>query len=367
MRFFLLLLLAAAPAFAQNFTSEEQSFRLVKVVEGLDHPWSVAFLPDGSMLVTERPGRLRMVRDGKLQPEPVAGVPAVFASGQGGLLDVALHPKFAENRLVYLSYAEPGDGGASTALARAKLGQNRLEDVQVIFRQLPKTRGGLHFGGRIVFDRAGFLYLTLGERGDKDRAQRPDNHHGSVIRLHDDGRVPADNPFAGKAGWKPEKFDLGHRNQQGAALHPQTGLLWTHEHGPQGGDEINIIRPGLNHGWPVITYGVQYVIGTKIGEGTAKEGMTQPLYYWVPSIAPSGMAFYTGDRFPKWKGDLFVGALAARILVRLKLDGEKVVKEERMLKGALGRIRDVRTGPDGLLYLLTDENPGVLARLEPIP
>jgi len=365
MRFILLVLLAAAPAFAQNFTSEEHDFRLVKVVEGLEHPWSVAFLPDGGMLVTERPGRLRLVRDGRLLPEPVAGVPAVFASGQGGLLEVALHPQFAQNGLIYLSYAEPGEGGASTALARAKLVQNRLEDLRVIFRQEPKTGSSVHFGGRIVFDRAGFLYLTLGERGEKDRAQRPDNHHGSVIRLHDDGRVPADNPFAGKTGWRPEKFDLGHRNQQGAALHPQSGVLWTHEHGPQGGDEVNSIRPGANYGWPVITYGVNYGIGTRIGEGTHKEGMAQPLYYWVPSIAPSGMAFYTGDRFPKWKGDLFVGSLKFELLVRLKLDGEKVAKEERLIKGAIGRIRDVRSGPDGYLYLLTDEAKGVLARLEP--
>jgi glucose/arabinose dehydrogenase len=365
MRFILLVLFAVSPAFAQNFTSEEHAFRLAKLVGGLDHPWSVAFLPDGGMLVTERPGRLRVVRDGKLQPEPVAGVPAVYARGQGGLLDVALHPQFAQNGWVYLSYAEPGEGGASTALARAKLVQNRLEDLRVIFRQEPKTGTGVHFGGRIVFDRAGFLYLTLGERGEKDRAQRPDNHHGSVIRLHDDGRVPADNPFVGKTGWKPEKVDLGHRNQQGAALHPQTGVLWTHEHGPQGGDEVNIIRAGVNYGWPVITYGVNYGSGTKIGEGTHKEGMAQPLYYWVPSIAPSGMAFYTGDKFPKWQGDLFVGSLKFELLVRLKLDGDKVVKEERLIKGAIGRIRDVRMGPDGFLYLLTDESKGVLARLEP--
>jgi glucose/arabinose dehydrogenase len=365
MRFILLVLFAVSPAFAQNFTSEEHAFRLIKLVDGLDHPWSVAFLPDGGMLVTERPGRLRVVRDGKLQPEPVAGVPAVYARGQGGLLDVALHPQFAQNGLVYLSYAEPGEGGASTALARAKLVQNRLEDLRVIFRQEPKTATSVHFGGRIVFDRAGYLYLTLGERGEKDRAQRPDNHHGSVIRLYDDGRVPADNPFVGKTGWKPEKLDLGHRNQQGAALHPQTGVLWTHEHGPQGGDEVNIIRAGVNYGWPVITYGVNYGSGTKIGEGTHKEGMAQPLYYWVPSIAPSGMAFYTGDKFPKWQGDLFVGSLKFELLVRLKLYGDKVVKEERLIKGAIGRIRDVRMGPDGFLYLLTDESKGVLARLEP--
>jgi glucose/arabinose dehydrogenase len=216
-----------------------------------------------------------------------------------------------------------------------------------------------------VFDRQGYLYLTLGDRGERDRAQLPGDHAGSVIRLHDDGRVPKDNPFVGRNGWKPEKFTLGNRNMQGAALHPQTGLLWIHEHGPQGGDEINVIRAGRNYGWPVITYGVNYGIGTKIGEGTSKQGMEQPLYYWVPSIAPSGMAFYTGERFPRWKGSLFVGALRDQMLVRLQLDGEKVVKEERLLKGVLGRIRDVRMGPDGYLYLLSDANHAVLARLEP--
>jgi glucose/arabinose dehydrogenase len=341
-----------------------QAPRVVKLVEGLDHPWSLAFLPDGRMLVTERPGRLNLIgRDFKRSN--VEGVPRVFASGQGGLLEVALHPRFAENGFIYLSYAGPGDGGASTELARARLDGARLVDLTVMFVQEPKTTGGLHFGGRIVFDRAGFLFLTLGERGQMQRAQVPGNHHGSVIRLRDDGTVPPDNPFAGRPGWRPEKVDLGHRNMQGAALHPQTGELWTHEHGPQGGDEINIIRPGTNYGWPVITYGVNYGTGTKIGEGTHKDGMAQPLYYWVPSIAPSGMAFYTGDRFPGWKGNLFVGALRDEMLVRLVLDGDKVLREERLLKGVLGRIRDVRNGPDGYLYLLTDERPGVVARLEP--
>ena len=342
----------------------QSELRVVKLVEGLDHPWSLAFLPDGRMLVTERPGRLNLIgRD--LKRSAIEGAPRVYASGQGGLLEVALHPRFAENRLIYLSYAGPGEGGASTELARARLNGGRLEDLRVLFVEEPKTTGGLHFGGRIVFDRAGFLYLTLGERGQMQRAQVPGNHHGSVIRLRDDGTVPPDNPFVGKPGWRPEKYDLGHRNMQGAALHPQTGELWTHEHGPQGGDEVNVIRPGTNYGWPVITYGVNYGTGTKIGEGTQKEGMAQPLYYWVPSIAPSGMAFYMGDRFPRWKGNLFVGALRDQMLVRLVLDGEKVVQEERLLKGVLGRIRDVRNGPDGYLYLLTDENPGVLARLEP--
>jgi glucose/arabinose dehydrogenase len=254
-----------------------------------------------------------------------------------------------------------------TELARGRLAGHRLEDVQVLFKQTPKGSRGQHFGGRIVFDRAGYVYLTLGDRGEMPRAQRPDDHAGSVIRLHDDGRVPQDNPFAGRPGWKPEKFTLGNRNMQGAALHPQTGLLWTHEHGPQGGDEINVVRAGANYGWPVITYGANYGIGTRIGEGTEKAGMQQPLYYWVPSIAPSGMAFYAGDKFPRWKGDLFVGSLRDQMIVRLELEGEKVVREERLLQGVLGRIRDVRVGPDGLVYLLTDATSGVLARLEPAP
>jgi glucose/arabinose dehydrogenase len=359
------LVLAAGAAGAQTIKTREHALRVVKIVTGLEHPWGLAFLPDGRMLVTERPGRLRIIRDGRLEPQPVSGVPKVAARGQGGLLDVVLHPRFAENSLVYLSYAGPGKGGIGTEVARGRLISNRLEEVQVIFRMEPKSDAGQHFGSRLVFDRAGYLYITLGDRGDKERAQRPDDHAGSVIRLHDDGQVPADNPFVGKPGWKPEKYTLGNRNMQGAALHPQTGELWTHEHGPQGGDEINVMRAGVNYGWPVITYGVNYGIGTKIGEGTHKPGMAQPLHYWVPSIAPSGMAFYTGEKFPRWRGDLFVGALRDEMLVRLRLDGEKVVSEERMLKGVLGRIRDVRQGPDGYLYLLTDERNGVLVRLEP--
>jgi len=360
------LALGPSPASAQTITTDEHAFRVVKLVERLEHPWGLAFLPDGRMLVTERPGRLRVIgRDGKLDAQPVSGLPRVAAHGQGGLMDVAIHPRFADNNLVYLSYAARGDGGYSTEVARGRLSGAELQDVQVIFRQLPKSGGGQHFGSRLVFDREGFLYITLGDRGERDRAQKPDDHAGSVIRLHDDGRVPKDNPFVGKPGWKPEKYTLGNRNIQGAALHPQTGQLWAHEHGPQGGDEVNVIRAGVNYGWPVITYGVNYGFGTRIGEGTHKPGMAQPLHYWVPSIAPSGMAFYTGDRFPRWRGDLFVGALRDQMLVRLRLDGGKVVKEERMLKDAIGRIRDVRSGPDGLLYLLTDEARGMLVRLEP--
>ena len=361
---------AAAPAAAaqsETFQSEKHAFRVVTLVEGLANPWSLAFLPDGRMLVTERPGRLRVVsRDFKLDPMPVEGVPRVAAVGQGGMFDVALHPKYTENGWIYLAYNGPGDGGHGTELMRAKFEGHRLTQQQVLFRLEPKSGGGLHFGGRIVFDLDGHVYLTLGDRGEKERAQRLDDHAGSVIRLHDDGRVPADNPFVKRAGAKPEKFTLGNRNMQGAALHPKTGELWTHEHGPQGGDEINVIRAGRNYGWPVITYGVNYGFGTRIGEGTHKPGMEQPLYKWVPSIAPSGMAFYEGDKFPGWRGNLLIGALRDEMLVRLELDGEKVMKEERLIKDAIGRIRDVRVGPDGYVYLLTDESNGVLARLEPV-
>jgi len=352
---------------AQVLSTQEHSFRVVKLVEGLDHPWSLAFLPGGRLLVTERPGRLRIVgRDGKLEPHPVSGLPEIAEYGQGGLLDVVLHPSYGENRLVYFSFAAHGKGGVSTEVGRGRLSGNRLEHVEIIFRQQPKTEAGQHFGSRLVFDRAGFLYITLGDRGERQRAQKHDDHAGSVIRLHDDGRVPGDNPFVGKPGWEPEKYTLGHRNMQGAALHPETGVIWAHEHGPQGGDEVNVIRSGVNYGWPVITYGREYVTGFKIGEGTHKAGMAQPIHYWVPSIAPSGMAFYTGDKFARWRGNLFVGALRDQLLVRLRLDGERVASEERMLQGVLGRIRDVRSGPDGYLYLLTDSDDGVLARLEPV-
>jgi aldose sugar dehydrogenase len=359
-------LMHATAAFAQTHPTQEHRIRVNKLTEGLSHPWALAFLPDGRMLVTERPGRLRVIgKDFKLDPQPVGSVPAVAAVGQGGLMDVVLHPKFAENQWVYLSYSAGDNKGIGTEVARGVLKGNQLDNVQVIFRMQPKLRNGYHFGSRLVFDRDGYLYITLGDRGEMERAQNSGDHNGSVIRLHDDGRVPKDNPFVGKPGWLPEKYTLGNRNMQGAALHPQSGLLWTHEHGPQGGDEINVIRAGVNYGWPVITYGVNYGVGTRIGEGTEKPGMAQPLYKWVPSIAPSGMAFYTGNRFPKWRGDLFVGALRDQMLVRLKLDGEKVVHEERLFKNALGRIRDVRVGLDGFIYVLTDEGNGVLARIEP--
>jgi glucose/arabinose dehydrogenase len=364
-----LIAIVIAPAHAQAVQSDKHAFRVVTLVRGLQNPWSMAFLPDGRMLVTEREGRLRIVsKDFKLDPKPVEGLPEIVATGQGGLFDVAIHPQYAQNGWIYWAYNAPGPGGWGTTLARGKLisdaNNYRMTEVQLLFSMEPKTRSGQHFGGRIVFDGKGIVYLTLGDRGDKPRAQKLDDHAGSVIRLHDDGRVPADNPFVNRAGAKPEKFTLGNRNMQGAALHPQTAELWTHEHGPQGGDEINVMRAGRNYGWPVISYGVNYGIGTKIGEGNAKPGMEQPLHYWVPSIAPSGMAFYTGDKFPNWKGNLLVGALRDEMLVRLELNGEKIVREERLLKGQIGRIRDVRVGSDGFVYLLTDERDGVVLRLE---
>jgi glucose/arabinose dehydrogenase len=348
------------------FQSEKHNFNIATLVEGLQNPWSIAWLPDGRMLVTERAGRLRIVsKDFRLDPQHVEGLPEIVVRGQGGLFDVAPHPDYKENGWIYISYNGPGEGGHGTELMRAKLDGHRLIDQRVLFRLQPKSRTDLHFGGRIVFDGKGHVFLTLGERGEMQRAQRLDDHAGSVIRLNEDGSVPKDNPFVNRKDAKPEKFTYGDRNMQGAALHPKTGELWTHEHGPQGGDEINIMRAGRNYGWPVITYGANYGTGTKIGEGTHKQGMEQPIYYWVPSIAPSGMAFYEGDKFPNWRGHLLVGSLKDEMLVRLELDGEKVTKEERLIKGAIGRIRDVRVGPDGLVYLLTDERRGVLARLEP--
>ncbi len=347
--------------------TERHAVRVTILTRGLEHPWSLAFLPDGRMLVTERPGRLRYVEaDGTLDPTPIGGLPAAVAqAGQGGLHDIALHPDFADNRLVYIAYAGKSGRSYGTELARGRLDGHRLADVEVLFRALPKSQGGRHFGGRVVLDGKGHVFLTLGDRGERPRAQDLGDHAGSVIRLAEDGGVPADNPFASVAGARPEIFSLGNRNVQGAAMNPWTGELWAHEHGPQGGDEVNVIRSGMNYGWPVITYGKNYGIGTSIGEGTHKEGVAQPLHQWTPSIAPSGMAFYDGDRFPGWRGSLLVGALKFRLLARLELDGERVVHEERMLEDVLGRIRDVRVGPDGFVYLLNDHPNGVIARLEP--
>ena len=358
---------AHAPLAAERlgtFESALHRFHLVAVAEGLEHPWSLAFLPDGRMLVTERPGRLRIVADGALEPEPVAGVPAVWAEGQGGLLDVALHPDFAENGLIYLSYASPDDDDeAATAVARGRLAGTRLEDVEEIYVALPRDDGGRHFGSRLLFA-DGFLFVTAGERGEPDRAQDLGDPAGAILRLHDDGRVPVDNPFAAGADVRPEIYSYGHRNPQGLAREAATGRIYAVEHGPKGGDELNLIEPGVNYGWPVITHGKSYM-GFKIGEGSHKQGMAQPLHHWVPSISPSGLMIYDGDRFPAWRGSVFAGALSAELLVRLEIADGRAVVEERMLEDLEERIRDVRQGPDGLIYLLTDDPEGMLLRLEP--
>lgn len=362
---FLCCLITAAPTWAATiYKSTLHNFRVVTVASGLDQPWALEFLPDGDLLVTERDGRLRRVREGKLS-DPITGLPEIAASGQGGLLDVTLHPNFASNRWVYLTYSAGGWRGMGTELARGRLEGGALRDVQVLFKAAPKVSGGRHFGSRVRFLPDGTLLLTLGDRGERPSAQSMESHSGSTVRLNDDGSVPADNPYRNKAGARPELFTIGNRNVQGLAIHPQTGLPWAHEHGPQGGDEVNVLRPGRNYGWPVITYGRNYVTGTPVGEGTSKPGMEQPVHYWDPSIAPSGMAFYTGDKFPKWRGNLFVGALKFQLLVRLALDGEKVVREERLIQGEFGRVREVRAGPDGLLYLLTQQYEGRILRLEP--
>jgi glucose/arabinose dehydrogenase len=352
--------------FADNIKTELHMVDYDIVTDELEHPWGMVFLPDQRILVTERTGQLRLIdANGVLHPEPIAGLPSIQQHGQGGLLDVAIHPQFKKNKWVYFSYAEMDKRKVGTAVARGRLANHRLENVEVIFRLAPKTNSSHHFGSRLVFDKQGYLFITLGDRGDKPRSQNVNDHAGSLIRIHADGRIPADNPFVNNSNAKPEIYSYGHRNMQGATLHPKTGIVWTHEHGPQGGDELNITKAGANYGWPVITYGVNYVIGTKIGEGTHKAGMEQPIHYWVPSIAPSGMAFYTGPAFPQWQGNLFVGSLKFRQLVRLELDDEKVVHEERMFEDEFGRIRDVRQGSDGLLYLLTDDSDGMLVRLKP--
>ena len=356
------LRLAQADTYAVQ--SAKHAFHVNKVLDGLENPWSMAFLPDGRMLITERAGRLRLVtKSFQLHPTPIAGLPKIKAAGQGGLFDVAIHPDYAANGWIYWAYNEPGAGGWGTALARGKLQGTQMTSVEVLFSMRPKSRKNQHFGGRIVFDTGGFVYLTLGDRGDRDRAQKMDDHAGSVIRLHDDGRVPEDNPFVKLKGALPEKWTLGNRNIQGAALHPQTGKLWTHEHGPQGGDEVNLMSAGKNYGWPVVTHGANYGLGTKIGEGQTKAGMAQALKIWVPSIAPSGMAFVNSQEFPEWSGNLLVGSLRAQTLVRLELDGDAVVGEERLLVGQIGRIRDVRVAEDGLIYLLTDAPNGALFQL----
>ena len=350
----------------QTQSSQHHDFRAVNVVEGLEHPWGMAFLPGGDILITERPGRLRIVRDGVLDPEPISGVPEVHARGQGGLLDVALHPDFANNRLVYLSYSKPGpDRTATTAVIRGRLEGNALTGIEEIIEAKAWRNAGQHFGARFAFDREGFLYVTIGERGEMQAAQDLTNHQGTTLRLHDDGRVPADNPFVGRSDALPEIFTYGNRSPQGLTVHPVTGELWETEHGPRGGDEINVLRAGANYGWPVITYGINYN-GRPISDIQEKEGMEQPLHYWVPSIATSGIAIYNGDRFPNWRGDVFVGGLAGKHLARVRFDADKRKVEDEKLLEEFGRIRDVRAAPDGYIYLLIDAPSAPLVRLEPV-
>lgn len=373
------MLAVATPGDAQSPTqrSAYHNYRVVTVAEGLRNPWSIAFLPDGDMLVTERPGRLRVVRNGRLLPDPVAGLPAIRVGGQGGLLDVVPHPDFARNRLLYFSYSKPNADSSegTTAVARGTLSNDRLTNVQEIFEAKVWSRGRGHHGSRLAFDRNGYLFISLGDRqvppqGDLEAhpAQDLSNHFGTIVRLHEDGRVPADNPFVNRAGALPEIWSYGHRNVQGLVIHPETGDVWATEHGPQGGDELNLISAGKNYGWPVVGYGVNYRSGSAIHSGTMRQGMESPTHIWVPSIATSGLMLYTGTAFPEWRGSLFVGGMAGEQLARLTFDGQRVVSEETLVE-RLGRIRDVRQGPDGFIYLAIDHRQGeptAIVRLEPV-
>ncbi len=367
-------LVAGTLAHAQSVTTPNKSAatsgsaKAVVVAEGLDHPWALAFLPGepaGRMLVTERAGKMRIVgADGKVGA-PLTGVPAVQGGGQGGLLDVVVSPDFVQSRTIFFSFAQPVSGGARTAVATAQLGDGKIEGVKIIFAQADIVGGGAHFGSRIAIAKDGSLFITTGERySEKDKSQSLQTHLGKVIRIFADGSIPKDNPFVNTANARKEIWSYGHRNMQGAAINPVSGKLWTHEHGPQGGDEINVPLAGRNYGWPVVGYGIDYS-GLRLHESSAKAGMEQPIHYWVPSIAPSGMTFYNADRFPQWKNSLFIGALAGQHLARLTVDGEKVIAEERLLADRLARFRDVRQGSDGHIYALTDEANGKILRVSP--
>jgi glucose/arabinose dehydrogenase len=355
---------AAAPSSPQP-KSVQGPFRVTTVAEGFEHPWGLALLPDGRMLITERAGRLRLIDANGKTSAPLKGLPKIAAGGQGGLLDLALSPSFASDSLVYFSFSEPGQGGNSTAVARGRLGSDALENVQVIWRQVPKVDSQLHFGSRIVFAPNDIMFITTGDRyNQRPKVQDLSTTIGKVIRLKTDGSIPTDNPFVNREGARGEIWSYGHRNIQAAALHPQTNQLWTVEHGARGGDELNHPQAGKNYGWPVITYGIDYS-GVKIGEGTAQAGMEQPVYYWDPVIAPSGAIFYTGDAFKDWQGDLLIGSMTPGGLVRLELEGGKVVKETRYLGELRERIRDVQQGADGSIYLITDSAKGRVLRLQP--
>jgi len=347
----------------QVHDSEKQSFQVTILADGLENPWSLAFLPDGRMLVTERAGRLNLLDADGGGKTVVQGTPAVASVNQGGLLDVVLHPDYADNGWIYLSYSKPGSDGHATALARGRLDGERLVDVETLFTASPGLSGGRHFGSRIAFDNNGYLFLSSGDRGDRDRAQDLGNYQGTILRLTDTGEVPADNPFVGHDHALPEIYSWGHRNPQGMILHPDSQEIWINEHGPRGGDELNIVRAGVNYGWPEVTHGREYH-GPSIGP-SEREGMEPPLHHWTPSIAPSGMAYYDGDAFPQWRGNLFVGALAHTHLARLEMDGEQVVHEEKLLDNAGWRIRDVRQGPDDYIYVLVDSNRAPLLRISP--
>lgn len=350
---------------SEQIESEDRPFRLVKVADGLEHPWAIAFLPDNRILVTERPGRMQILSEGELTE--VDGLPEVTAIGQGGLMEVVLHPDYEENGWIYFTYAATYDDGVGTRLARARLDGERLVDLEQLFQMTPpgSRNARVHFGSRVVFDKDGFLFMTLGERGDRHRAQQLDSHHGTTIRLRDDGSVPDDNPFVGQEGAHPEIYSYGHRNAQGLVYDPEYNRIWLNEHGPRGGDELNLVLPGKNYGWPLATYGEEYRGGT-IGTTPDKfDGGPEPVLHWTPSIAVSGMTLYDGDSFPEWRGNLFVGALRQQHIRRIVLDGTEVVHQEVMLRDEIGRIRDIRTGPDGNIWIATDHPDGGIYRIEP--
>lgn len=365
--------LQAVPA--PTLRSALHDYRVVTVTEPLIQPWSIAFLPGGDILITERPGRLRVIRQGKLLPQAIGGLPQALVDRQGGLLEVMPHPNFTTNRLLYISYSKPVEDGkqATTAVIRGRLENDQLTNIEQLFESVSRGRG--HYGGKLAFDGKGFLFISLGDRQvppegklEGHPAQDLTNHHGKIVRIHEDGKVPADNPFVGRAGAKPEIYSYGHRNVQGLVVHPSTGDVWAHEHGPQGGDELNLIVAGRNYGWPVIGYGVNYQTGLAIHAGTHQKGMEQPAHVWVPSIGVSGAMVYTGDRFLQWRGSLFVGGLVGEQLARLTFDGQRVVSEETLVP-RMGRIRDVRQSPDGYIYLLTEDRDGKptpVYRLEPV-